>query len=134
MSTDTARPSLRTVGYRRAILVAGALWGAVPALSFGVRVGTGLESGTVLLALGAAMTFSLGLLYELDSRRLTAFGEGVPLAWAYALVAPISAAFWATFGPVLAGIPVLSSLILLIGPPASALLYVWQRGRVASVE
>lgn len=80
------------------------------------------------------MTISLGVLYELDSRQLNQHGEGVPLAWAYALVAPISAVFWATFGPLLTQIPGVAILGLLVGPPASALLYLWQRGRVASVR
>lgn len=133
MAPDHASATLRDVGYRRPILLLGALWGAVPALSLGLNVVGGLSSTEATLAIAAAMTASLGILYELDSRRLDERGEGVPLAWAYALVAPISLVLWWAYGPILATIPGGAVLAILVGPPGSALLYVWQRGRVASV-
>ncbi|MFC4548800.1 MULTISPECIES: hypothetical protein [Halorussus] len=134
MATQAARPSLREIGYRRAILLLGASWGAAPALSFGFDAFAGLSSTRGQFAVGVLMTLSLGVLYELDSRRLDRVGTGVPLAWSYALVAPISVVFWATFGPMLAAIPGLALFGVLTGPPASALLYVWQRGRVAAID
>lgn len=94
----------------------------------------GLTQTQGLVAVAAAMTVSLGVLYELDSRRLAAYDDGIPLAWAYALVAPISIVFWSAYGPALALLPGGAVLAILVGPPASALLYVRQRGRVASVE
>lgn len=134
MSTGTAHPTLYKIGYRRMILLLGACWGAAPALSFGLDVFGGLSSMQGLFAIGTLMTLSLGAIYELDSRQLDQHGEGVPLAWSYALVAPISVVFWGLFGPGLAQIPGLAILWILVGPPASALLYVWQRGRVATVD
>ena len=134
MSTKTASPPLREIGYRRVILLLGACWGAVPALSFGLKMFSGLSSTQGLLAIGAVMTLSLGAIYELDSRTLDQYGNGVPLAWSYALVAPISVVIWGILGPGLAQIPGLGLLGILVGPPASALLYVWQRGRHATVN
>lgn len=122
MTTITAKSNLNGIGYRRLILLVGAFWGAAPALSFGFNsVSTGLSSTEGLLAMGAVMTLSLGVLYELDSRQLEKHGQGVHVAWTYALVAPIA----------VVGVP---DVGLLIGPPLSALLYVWQRGRAASVR
>lgn len=131
MSTDAAQPTLHDVGYRRAILALGACWGTVPALTFGLHSLASLSVTEGVFVIGALMTLSLGLLYEFDSRTLAEHGRGVPLAWSYALVAPISGVVWGLFGPAIAQIPVLG---LLVGPPASALLYVWQRGRHASVQ
>lgn len=133
MVTETARPSLREAGYRRLILALGACWGSAPALSLGLEMLAPLSTRAGLLALGAAATLSLGVLYELDSRTLDRRGDGVPLAWAYSLVAPLSAVAWLILGPTLVQLPGLGLLGLLVGPPASALLYVWQRGRCASV-
>ncbi len=130
MATESARPSLHDVGHRRPILALGVCWGATPALTFLVP-----ESPTrALLAVGALATVSLAVLCELDSRALERHGTGVPLAWSYALVAPISAVAWTFLGPALVGLPPLSLLGILVGPPASALLYVWQRGRRATVR
>ncbi|AHG00320.1 hypothetical protein HALLA_17455 [Halostagnicola larsenii XH-48] len=69
--------------------------------------------------MGALMTVSLGILYELDSRKLAQYGNGVQLAWAYALVAPLSFLL----------VPFFSVIGFFLGPPVSALLYVFQRGR-----
>lgn len=134
MSTGAAHPTLHEIGYRRMILLLGACWGAAPAVSFGLDVFGGLSSSQGLFAIGALMTLSLGVIYELDSRQLGQYGEGVPLAWSYALVAPISVVLWGLFGPGLAQIPGLAVIGILVGPPASALLYVWQRGRLATVR
>lgn len=134
MTTHAASRDLYDVGYRRVILALGAAWGFVPAASFAMNFFDGVSPTLGTYAVAAAMTVSLGALYELDSRRLAAHGEGVPLAWAYALVAPISIVFVVSFGHVLAAVPGGASLMLLAGPPASALLYVWQRGRVGSVD
>lgn len=133
MATDTGNRTLYDVGHRRAILALGVLWGFVPALTFATNFVGGLSPTEGTIAVAVAMTVSLGALYELDSRRLAASGEGVPLAWAYALVAPISLVAVAGYGHLLAAVPGGATLMLLAGPPASALLYVWQRGRVASV-
>ena len=134
MSADAAQSSLRTVGYRTPILALGALWGAAPALTFGASsLGAGSPDAT-FVGLAALVTLSLGVIYELDSRVLTRHGSGVPLAWAYALVVPISYAGWATIGPLLAALPGLELLAILLGPPASALLYVFQRGRLAELS
>ena len=133
MATETAQPSLHDVGYRRLILVFGAAWGAAPALTFLMGdIGTGAD--TALLAVGAAMTVTLAVLFELDSRRLAAHGTGVELAWAYALLAPISIVAFAIVGPGLLQIPLFGLLGILAGPPAAALGYLWQRGREASVS
>lgn len=134
MTTQAANRDLYDVGYRRVILVLGAVWGIVPAASFATNFVGGLSPTEGTFAVAAVMTVSLGVLYELDSRRLEEHGEGVPLAWAYALVAPISLVVVAAYGHLLATIPGGATVALLAGPPASALLYVWQRGRVASVE
>lgn len=131
MSTEAARPSLHDVGYRRTILALGACWGAAPALGFGLQSVSPLTPDQGVIAIGVLTTLSLGLLYELDRRALEAHGSGVSLAWSYALVAPISVVALAFFGAGFARVPLLG---LLVGPPASALLYVWQRGRHASVE
>lgn len=128
--TDTAQ-TLHDVGYRRAILALGAFWGAAPALTFGMKSLTPLSPDGSLLALGTVTTLTLGALYELDSRTLAERGRGVPMAWSYALVAPISVVAWAVPAPV---VPVLAYVGVLAGPPASALCYCWQRGRTASVE
>jgi hypothetical protein len=134
MATESAQPSLRDVGYRRLILLAGALWGAAPALTFGVGVFSGTTPDQALLAVGALMTGTLGALFELDSRALAAHGSGVELAWSYALLAPISVVAFALVGPVLLQIPGFGVLGILAGPPVAALVYVWQRGRGASVS
>lgn len=126
MSLHTAEPTLHDVGYRRAILALGVLWGAVPALSFGFEVLSPLSSETGFFVVVALLTLSLGVLYELDSRKLSEHGRGVPMAWSYALVVPLSLL-------VVPLIPVLVVFGILLGPPASALLYCWQRGRVAAV-
>ncbi|MHB9287051.1 hypothetical protein ACKVMT_08425 [Halobacteriales archaeon Cl-PHB] len=134
MSTDAANPSLRDVGYRTPILAFGALWGAAPALTFGASfLGAG-SPDAAFVGLAAIVTLSLGALYELDSRALERHGSGVPLAWAYSLVVPLSYVGWAVFGPLLARLPGLELLAILLGPPASALLYVWQRGRHGEVR
>jgi len=134
MATDSVQPSLHDVGYRRLILVAGALWGAAPALTFGVGAFAETNPDQALLAVGAAVTLTLAALFELDSRALAAHGTGVELAWSYALLAPISILAFALVGPVLLRIPGLGVLGILAGPPAAALVYVWQRGREASVS
>lgn len=134
MTTKNTRPPVHEIGYRRAILLLGACWGAVPALSFGLNAFDGLSSDQGLFAIGALMTLSLGVLYELDSRRLDQFDAGVPLAWSYALVAPLSVVLWRLVGPELVVVPGLAVLGVLVGPPASALLYVWQRGRIATAH
>lgn len=121
MAMDTAGPPLEKIGYRRSILALGAFWGAVPALSVGMSDFGSLSSDGTVLVIGALMTVSLGILYELDSRKLTQHGGGVPLAWSYALVAPLSFLL----------LPFLSVIGFLLGPPISALLYVFQRGRYA---
>lgn len=126
MSLTQHDRTLHSVGYRRAILSLGVVWGAVPALSFGLGMLSPLSPDTGFLLVGALMTLSLGVVYELDSRALADHGRGVPLAWSYALVAPLS---------LLAAlvVPALLTVGFLLGPPASALAYLWQRGRVASV-
>jgi hypothetical protein len=134
MATESARPSLRDVGYRRLILAAGAVWGAAPAFTFGVGAFSGTNPDQALLAVGAAMTVTLGALFELDSRTLAEHGSGVEMAWSYALLAPISIVAFALVGPVFLQIPGLGVLGVLAGPPAAALVYVWQRGREASVS
>lgn len=134
MATDSVQPSLHDVGYRRLILVAGALWGAAPALTFGVGAFAETNPDQALVAVGAAVTLTLAALFELDSRALAAHGTGVELAWSYALLAPISILAFALVGPVLLRIPGLGVLGILAGPPAAALVYVWQRGREASVS
>jgi len=134
MATDPVQPSLHDVGYRRLILVAGALWGAAPALTFGVGAFAETNPDQALVAVGAAVTLTLAALFELDSRALAAHGTGVELAWSYALLAPISILAFALVGPVLLRIPGLGVLGILAGPPAAALVYVWQRGREASVS
>lgn len=133
MATETAQPSLHDVGYRKLILVFGAAWGAAPAFTFLLGdVGAGAD--TALLAVGAGMTLTLAVLFELDSRRLAVHGSGVELAWAYALLAPISIVAFAVLGPGLLKIPLLGLVGILAGPPAAALGYLWQRGREASVS
>jgi hypothetical protein len=133
MATETAQPSLHDVGYRRLILVFGASWGAAPALTFLLGdIGTGAD--TALFAVGAAMTVTLAVLFELDSRTLAEYGSGVEMAWSYALLAPISIVAFAILGPGLLQIPLLGILGILVGPPAAALGYLWQRGREASVS
>lgn len=134
MSIETGRPSLHEIGHRRAILLLGAFWGAAPALSFGSSFLGILPSNRGYLVFGTLVTILLGVLYELDSRKLDQYGDGVPMAWSYALVAPVSVVVWATLGPVLIRVPGLGLLGILVGPPVSALLYVWQRGRHASVS
>lgn len=134
MATESAQPSLRDVGYRRVILVVGALWGAAPAFTFGIDAFTNPSADTALVAVGAAFTLTLGALFEVDSRALGEHGTGVELAWAYALVAPVSVVAFAVLGPILLQVPVLRLVGVLIGPPAAALLYLWQRGREAAVQ
>lgn len=134
MATESAHPTLRDIGYRRLILVVGALWGAAPAFTFGTGAFTGSSPDTALVAVGAAFTLTLGALFEVDSRALAEHGTGVELAWAYALVAPISVVAFAVLGPILLQIPLLGLVGLLAGPPAAALLYLWQRGREATVQ
>ena len=134
MATESAKPSLRDAGYRRLILLTGALWGAAPALTFGVGAFSGTTPDRALLAVGAAMTVTLAVLFELDSRALAAHGRGVELAWSYALLAPISIVAFALVGPVLLQIPGLGVLGVLAGPPVASLAYVWQRGREESVS
>ncbi|SEV96107.1 hypothetical protein [Halobacterium jilantaiense] len=133
MATESAQPSLRDIGHRRLILLAGALWGAVPALTFGVGALGDANPDQAMLAAGAAMTVTLAALFELDSRALAEHGTGVELAWSYALLAPISVVAFQFIGPALLLIPGLGVLGVLVGPPAAALVYVWQRGREASV-
>jgi len=133
MATESAQPSLHDVGYRRLILIVGTAWGAAPAFTFLLGdVGGGAD--TALFAVGAAMTITLAVLFELDSRAVAAHGTGVELAWAYALLAPISVVAFAILGPGLLQIPLLGILGILVGPPAAALGYLWQRGREASVS
>ncbi|WP_336036826.1 hypothetical protein [Halobacterium yunchengense] len=134
MATESAHESLRDVGYRRLVLLVGALWGAAPALTFGVGAFADAPPDSALLAVGAAMTVTLGALFELDSRALARRGTGVELAWSYALLAPISVVAFALVGPVLLQVPVLGLLGVLAGPPTAALAYVWVRGRHASVD
>ena len=134
MATESAQPSLHDVGYRRLILLTGALWGAAPAFTFGVGAFSGTTPDRALLAVGAAMTVTLALLFELDSRALAERGTGVELAWSYALLAPLSVVAFALVGPVLLQVPGLGVLGILVGPPAAALVYLWQRGREASVS
>lgn len=134
MTTTNSRPSLREIGYRRLILTLGALWGAAPGLSYSIGPSTALSKTQALLGIGAVMTISLGTVYELDSRALAAHGRGVPLAWSYALLAPISIIAWALFGAGISQIPPLYLIGILAGPPASALVYLWQRGRHATVS
>lgn len=134
MATESAHPSLHDVGYRRAILLAGALWGAAPALTFGLGSFSGSTPDEAFLVVGAAMTATLAALFELDSRRLAAQGTGVELAWAYALLAPISVVAFVILGPGLLQIPLLGILGILVGPPTAVLGYLWQRGREASVS
>ncbi|WP_197075871.1 hypothetical protein [Halostagnicola sp. A56] len=122
IATDTARSPPEKIGYRRSILALGAFWGAVPALSFGTSDLVALSTDGTILVIGALMTVSLGILYELDSRTLAQYGTGVPLAWSYALIAPLSFLL----------VPPIGVLAILCGPPLSALLYVYQRGRYAS--
>ncbi|ELZ96471.1 hypothetical protein C440_04968 [Haloferax mucosum ATCC BAA-1512] len=55
------------------------------------------------------------------------------MPWAYALVAPLSFVVWWFFASILAWIPGVSLFGVFVGPPVSAVLYVWQRGRVATV-
>jgi hypothetical protein len=134
MATETGSTSRYEVGYRRTILVFGALWGAVIALHPLLAAPLGLSETQTFVGSGAVMTLLLGLLYELDSRALAERGRGVPLAWAYSLVVPISVVFWGLVGPLLAQITPLALLSVLVGPPASALLYLWQRGKHATVQ
>jgi hypothetical protein len=134
MATESARPSLHDVGHRRLILLAGALWGAAPALTFGLGSFSGSTPDEAFLVIGAAMTVTLAALFELDSRTLDDHGTGVELAWSYALLAPISAVAFALLGPALLQIPGTGVVGILAGPPAAALVYVWQRGREASVS
>ncbi|WP_233274679.1 hypothetical protein [Haladaptatus cibarius] len=133
MSEKSAQTSLHDVGYRRSILALGACWGAAPALSYGWNSLSLLSSSHEMVAVGTLMMLSLGVVYELDSRTLDRHGSGVPLAWSYALVVPISVVGWEIFGPLLGRTP-FGLLGILVGAPASALLYVWQRGRCASVS
>lgn len=133
MATTNARPALHEIGYRRAILVFAAFWGAAPGLSYLLEP-VGLSATQAVVGIAAVMTLSLGVLYERDSRVLAEHGNGVPLAWSYALVAPISIVFWGLFGSGFAEIPPLGLLGIFAGPPASALLYLWQRGRHATVS
>ncbi len=133
MATESAHPSLHDVGYRKLILVVGAAWGAGPAFTFLLGdVGAGAD--TAMLAVGAGMTLTLAVLFELDSRRLAELGTGVEMAWSYALLAPISIVAFAIAGPGLLQIPLLGVLGILVGPPAAALGYLWQRGREASLS
>jgi len=128
MVQTNSQLSLHEIGYRRLILVLGALWGVAPSLSFFGGPSTGVSQTQILIGIGALITISLGVVYELDSRALAAHGRGVRLAWSYSLLAPISIIAWMLFG---AGIPLIG---LLVGPPASALVYLWQRGRHATVS
>lgn len=133
MATESVHPSLHDVGYRKLILIVGAVWGAAPAFTFLLRsVGSGAD--TALFAVGAGMTLTLAVLFELDSRALAAHGTGVEMAWAYALLAPISIVAFAIVGPGLLQLPLIGILGILAGPPAAALGYLWQRGREASVS
>lgn len=134
MLLGNAPTSLHDIGYKWPILLLGALWGAAPALSFVLYQFGGLSSDQWLLAIGAAMTLTLGVVYELDNRQIKQYGEGVPFAWSYALVAPISVILWEVFGSELARKPGLALLGIIVGPPASALLYIWQRGRKAEIS
>ena len=131
MSTETAQPPLTEIGYRWTILLLGACWGAVPALSFGLNLFGGLSPAQWMLVIGTLMTLTLGIIYELDNRRIKQYYEGVPLAWSYALVAPIAVVFWEISNSVLAQVPGVALIGIFAGPPASALLYLWQRGRLA---
>jgi hypothetical protein len=131
MATESAHPSLHDVGHRRLILVASALWGAAPAFTFLLGSFGNTNTNTALFAVGAGMTLTLAVLFELDSRTLAAHGTGVEMAWVYALLAPISIAAFAIVGPRLLQIPLLG---ILAGPPTAALGYLWQRGREASVS
>lgn len=133
MATESAHPSLHDVGYRKLILIVGAVWGAAPAFTFLLgSVGSGTD--TALFAVGAGMTLTLAVLFELDSRALAEHGTGVDMAWSYALLAPISIVAFALLGPGLLQLPLLGILGILAGPPAAALGYLWQRGREASVS
>jgi len=114
--------------------VFGAFWGAAPGLGYLVSPLTGLPKSQSLVGIGTILTISLGALYELDSRALAARGRGVPLAWSYALFVPISLLGWALLGAGISQIPPLYFVGILAGPPASALLYLWQRGRHAVVN
>lgn len=144
MSTEQATPSISEVGYRRIILAFGAFSGAVPALSMlditgslsalvapsqahALDVFSQLSRSQETYAIGVVMTVLLAVLYELDSRKLDQVGEGVPLAWSYALIAPLSVVL-------VRQIPLLALLGILAGPPISALVYVFQRGRVGTVD
>lgn len=134
MATTNSRPSLHEIGYRRHILVLSAIWGAAPSLSYLAGPSAVLSKTQALIGIGALITISLGLVYEIDSRALAAHGRGVPLAWSYALLAPISIIAWALFGAGISQIPPLYLIGILVGPPASALVYLWQRGRHGAVS
>lgn len=125
----TEQTSLYEVGYRRTILLFGAFWGAVPALGFGVSGFTGISYEISITVTIVLMTLSLGILFELDSRKLDQYGQSVPMAWAYALTALVATPLWT--GLVRAGI--LSLIGILFGPPISVLLYLWQRGQQSDV-
>jgi hypothetical protein len=134
MPTTDCRPSLREIGYRRHILVLGAIWGAAPGLSYLAGPSAALSPTQALVGIGVVTTISLGFVYELDNRALAAHGRGVPLAWSYALLAPLSLIAWALFGAGISQISPLSLLGILAGPPVSVLVYLWQRGRHAAVS
>ncbi|MDH5021025.1 hypothetical protein [Halobacterium rubrum] len=134
MATESAQPSLHDVGYRRLILLAGALWGAAPALSYSFDlVPGGIPGGSFFIGV-TVMTTTLAVLFQLDSETLAEHGTRVELAWSYALLAPVSIVVTALVGPGMLEIPIVGLLGILAGPPVASLVYVWQRGPEASVS
>jgi uncharacterized membrane protein YkgB len=121
MSTKEIERISHEIGYRRTILVVGALWGMVPA-TYGLVAGLLSISEVASLSMIVILfTIVLAVLFQLDSQMLANHGSGVPRAWTYALFAPILLVISSIFGPLLA---------TLFGPPLSALLYLWRRGQV----
>jgi hypothetical protein len=133
MSTEPVQPSLRDVGYRTPILVVGALWGAAPALTYGLGLVPGSTPRVAFFVGLTVMTATLAVLFQLDSETLAERGTGVGLAWSYALLAPITVVATALVGPGALDVPLVGLFGILAGPPAASLVYVWQRGREASV-
>jgi len=134
VSTASVQPSLRDAGYRRLILLTGALWGAAPALTYGLGLLPGATPRVAFFVIVIVMTATLAVLFQADSEALAERGTGVELAWSYALLAPITIVATALVGPGALDIPLVGLFGILAGPPAASLGYVWQRGREASVS
>lgn len=128
MAAENRDLSIREIGYRRLILFVGIFWGVAPSLSFGLQTFINIPQSTLIIIFNSSATVLLGILYELDSRRVNNYANGVPLAWAYALLVPICIILLPMVHPF--G----QTLGYIIGPPLSAIIYLFQRGRLAEFE